>query len=108
MNPLAITAAPVQGGISEFTAPCAFDPINTFLSYNYNYNSYFPMARDGAPATSTSTSTLSVLFYTIKDGYGAGPHSYPSGRLFISPRGTLVAHVTCAPNNLLFLKRFWG
>ena len=47
MNPLAITAAPVQGGVSEFTAPCAFDPIYTFLSYNYTYNSFFLMARDG-------------------------------------------------------------
>ena len=48
MNPLAITAAPVQGGVSEFTAPCAFDPIYTFLSYNFYNNSYSPMARDGA------------------------------------------------------------
>ena len=37
----------MQGGVSEFTAPCAFDPINNFLSYNYNYNSFFLMARDG-------------------------------------------------------------
>ena len=37
----------MQGGISEFTAPCAFDPINTFLSYNFYNNSFFLMARDG-------------------------------------------------------------
>ena len=47
MNPLAITAAQVQGGVSEFTAPCAFDPIYTFLSYNFYNNSFILMARDG-------------------------------------------------------------
>ena len=46
MNPLAITAAPVQGGASELTAPCMFDPISTFLSYNFYHNSYFLMARE--------------------------------------------------------------
>ena len=51
MNPLAITAAPVQGGVSEITAPCAFDPIYTFLSFNFHTISYFLMARDGVTNT---------------------------------------------------------
>ena len=47
MNPLAITAAPAQGGAFETMAPCAFDPIYTFLSYNFTHNILFLMARDG-------------------------------------------------------------
>ena len=46
MNPLAITAAPVQGGVSEFTAPCAFDPIYTFLSYNF-FNTFLSFSGEG-------------------------------------------------------------
>ena len=99
MNPLAITAAPVQGGVSEFTAPCAFDPIYTFLSYNFYNISYSPMARDGAPATSTSTSTFSVLFCNItKTATAPGRTSFHSSLQFCSPGGTLVALVTFATN----------
>ena len=72
MNPLAITAAPVQGGASELTAPCMFYLIVTFLSYNnYNY-SYFPMARDGAHINDIMNVNvkkhLLFFFNTIKDG----------------------------------------
>ena len=63
MNPLAITAAQVQGGVSEFTAPCAFDPTYTFLSYNYTYNFLFLMARDGVTISSTSKKHLSFLHH---------------------------------------------
>ena len=54
MNPLAITAAQVQGGVCEFTAPCAFDPI-TFLSFNYTNNFLFLMARDGVTIISSNS-----------------------------------------------------
>ena len=87
MNPLTSTAAQVQGGVSEFTAPCAFDPIYTFLSYNYTYNSYFLMARDGVTIIINKH-----LFHTIEAGFDAGPHSFLSSLQFFSPGGTLVEH----------------
>ena len=87
MNPLAITAAPVQGGVSEFTAPCAFDPIHTFLSFNFYNNFLFLMARDGVTNTLikqhlSTTSSKPVLT----------PGRTPSNSrpLIFSPGGTLV------------------
>ena len=85
MNPLAITAAPVQGGVSEFTAPCAFDPTCTFLSFNFYNNSFFLMARDGV----TITYINKHLFYIIEAGFDAGPHSFHSRPLIFSPGGPL-------------------
>ena len=70
----------MQGGVSEFTAPCAFDPIYTFLSYNF-HNSYFLMARDGV----TIIIINKHLFYTIEAGFDARPHSSISRLL--SPGG---------------------
>ena len=55
MNPLAITAAPAKGGAFETMAPCAFDPIITFLSYNYTHNFLFLMARDGVTIISSNS-----------------------------------------------------
>ena len=82
MNPLAITAAPAQGGAFETMAPCAFDPIYTFLSFNFYNIILFLMARDGV----TIISSTSIFFHSIEAGFDAGPHSYTS-RLRTSPPG---------------------
>ena len=48
MNPLAINSSiQCREAFVKSSAPCAFDPYYTFLSYNYYYISYFLVARDG-------------------------------------------------------------
>ena len=76
----------MQGGASEFTAPCMFYPIYTFLSYNYN-NSYSFMVRDGAPNNQRKLNVhLFFIFYTIiKTAKAPGRILLPSGRLFTPP-----------------------
>ena len=65
MNPLAISSINA-GRRSELTAPCMFNPIVTFLSYNFT-NSYSFMARDGANYNSPYNDKKHLFF--ISDSF---------------------------------------
>ena len=66
-------------------APCAFDPIITFLSYNFYTSSFFLMVRDGV----TIITSTSIFYTSIEAGFDAGPHSFHKSLQFFTPGGPL-------------------
>ena len=71
------------------TAPCAFDPINTFLSYNFTHNSFF-LNGEGRRHHLINFKKASFFYHIIEAGYDAGPHSFHLQATYFSPGGTLV------------------